>query len=313
MEVKKINTEKLLNINQNGRPDCFEDFIGQEHIKKIVQTAISSGRIRKGNMGHMLFSGPSGFGKTTMAMIISKQGNVNIKAVTGYAITKPAEIISILNNLETGDILFIDEIHRLKPNIEEVLYIAMEDFVIDMVMPEWWNVRIPINPFTLIGATTKAESLSQPMKNRFVYHFHFMEYTQTEKETLIKKYLSHYEITIDENLVKKLAEKVGSVPREIHNLCIKIRDFVITHSPDKKLTEHLRGEFLHHSQIEEGGMTPLHAKYLEILRDADRPIGVKAIAVQLGINEKAVEEDVEPLLLKLGKIEKSWSGRILVE
>ena len=132
-----------------------------------------------------------------------------------------------------------------------------------------------------------------------------MEYTQTEKETLIKKYLSHYEITIDENLVKKLAEKVGSVPREIHNLCIKIRDFVITHSPDKKLTEHLRGEFLHHSQIEEGGMTPLHAKYLEILRDADRPIGVKAIAVQLGINEKAVEEDVEPLLLKLGKIEKS--------
>lgn len=313
MEVKKINTEKLLNISQNGRPDSFEDFIGQEHIKKIVQTAISSGKIRKWNMGHMLFSGPSGFGKTTMAMIISKQGNVNIKAMTGYAITKPAEIISILNNLETGDILFIDEIHRLKPNIEEVLYIAMEDFVIDMVMPEWWNVRIPINPFTLIGATTKAESLSQPMKNRFVYHFHFMEYTQVEKETLIKKYLSHYEITIDEDLVKKLAEKVGSVPREIHNLCIKIRDFVITHSPDKKLTEHLRGEFLHHSQIEEGGMTPLHAKYLEILREADRPMWSKAIAVQLWINEKAVEEDVEPLLLKLWKIEKSWSGRILVE
>ena len=313
MEVKKINTEKLLNISQNGRPDSFEDFIGQEHIKKIVQTAIGSGKIRKGNMGHMLFSGPSGFGKTTMAMIIAKQGNVNIKAVTGYAITKPAEIISILNNLETGDILFIDEIHRLKPNIEEVLYIAMEDFVIDMVMPEGGNVRIPINPFTLIGATTKAESLSQPMKNRFVYHFHFMEYTQTEKETLIKKYLNHYDITIDEDLLKKIAEKVGSVPREIHNLCIKIRDFVITHSPDKKLTEHLRGEFLHHSQIEEGGMTPLHAKYLEILRNADRPIGSKAIAVQLGINEKAVEEDVEPLLLKLGKIEKSGSGRILVE
>jgi Holliday junction DNA helicase RuvB len=253
----------------------------------------------------MLFSGPSGFGKTTMATIISKQGNVNIKAVTGYAITKPAEIISILNNLETGDILFIDEIHRLKPNIEEVLYIAMEDFVIDMVMPEGGNVRIPINPFTLIGATTKAESLSQPMKNRFVYHFHFMEYTPIEKETLIKKYLNHYAITIDESLVKKLAEKVGSVPREIHNFCIKIRDFVITHAPEKKLTEHLRGEFLHHSQIEEGGMTPLHAKYLEILREADRPMGVKAIAVQLGINEKAVEEDVEPLLLKLGKIEKS--------
>jgi len=106
----------------------------------------------------------------------------------------------------------------------------VEDFVIDMVMPEGGNVRIPINPFTLIGATTKAESLSQPMKNRFVYHFHFMEYTPAEKEMLIKKYLNHYDITIDEDLVKKLTEKVGSVPREIHNLCIKIRDFVITHN-----------------------------------------------------------------------------------
>lgn len=263
-------------------------------------------------MGHLLFSGPSWFGKTTMAHIISKQGQVNIKAVTWYAITKPSEIISILNTLENWDILFIDEIHRLKPNIEEVLYIAMEDFVIDMVMPEGGNVRIPINPFTLIGATTKSEALSQPIKNRFVYHFHFMEYTPSEKETIIKKYLDKYEIKTSNEIIKKISEKVDAVPREIHNLCIKIRDFVITESQDKILTEHLRDFFLTHSKIEEGGMTPLHAKYLEILEKADRPIGVKAIAVQLWINEKAVEEDVEPLLLKLGKIEKSWSGRIIV-
>lgn len=272
-------------------------------------------------MGHILFSGPSGFGKTTMAHIISKQGQVNIKAVTGYAITKPSEIISILNTLETWDVLFIDEIHRLKPNIEEVLYIAMEDFVIDMVMPEWGNVRIPINPFTLIGATTKSESLSQPIKNRFVYHFHFMEYTPDEKETIIKKYLKQYEIQTSDATIAKISEKVGSVPREIHNLCIKIRDFVITRSPlDKEgwgeiwknLTDALREEFLKHSQIEEGGMTPLHAKYLEILEKADRPLGVKAIAVQLWVNEKAVEEDIEPLLLKLWKIEKTGAGRILI-
>ncbi len=312
MEIKKINTEKLMNINQSWRPDSFDEFIGQEHIKWVIKTAIASGKMRKWNIGHILFSGPSGFGKTTMAHIISKQGNVNIKAVTGYAITKPAEIISILNNLETGDILFIDEIHRLKPNIEEVLYIAMEDFVIDMVMPEGGNVRIPINPFTLIGATTKSEELSQPIKNRFVYHFHFMEYNQTEKETLITKYLKHYGIAADAKLIKIMADKVGAVPREIHNLCIKIRDFVITETKEKILTEHLREQFLIHSKIEEGGMTPLHAKYLEILETADRPLGVKAIAVQLWINEKAVEEDVEPLLLKLGKIEKSATGRILI-
>ncbi len=312
MEIKKINTDKLLNIHHSGRPDTFEEFIGQEHIKSIVKTAIDSGKKRKWHMGHILFSGPSGFGKTTMAHIISRQGQVNIKAVTGYAITKPSEIISILNTLENWDILFIDEIHRLKPNIEEVLYIAMEDFVIDMVMPEWGNVRIPINPFTLIGATTKSESLSQPIKNRFVYHFHFMEYTPNEKEIMLKKYLDKYEIKTSDEIVKKISEKVGSVPREIHNLCIKIRDYVITQSQEKILTDALREQFLKHSQIEEGGMTPLHAKYLKILEDADRPIGVKAIAVQLGINEKAVEEDVEPLLLKLGKIEKSGAGRILV-
>lgn len=150
MEIKKINTEKLLNINGTNRPLSFKDFIGQEHIKNILKTAIESGQKRKSHIGHILFSGPSGFGKTTMSNIIAKQSNVGIKAVTGYAITKPAEIISILNSLEQGDILFIDEIHRLKPNIEEVLYIAMEDFVIDMVMPEGGNVRIPINPFTLI-------------------------------------------------------------------------------------------------------------------------------------------------------------------
>lgn len=301
-----------MNINHTWRPDTFDEFIGQEHIKGVVKTAIDSWKIRKWHMGHILFSGPSGFGKTTMAHIISKQGQVNIKAVTGYAITKPSEIISILNTLEIWDVLFIDEIHRLKPNIEEVLYIAMEDFVIDMVMPEGGNVRIPINPFTLIGATTKSESLSQPIKNRFVYHFHFMEYTPSEKEIIIKKYLDKYEIKTSNEIIKKISEKVDAVPREIHNLCIKIRDYVITKSQDKVLTGSLREDFLKHSQIDEGGMTPLHAKYLEILEKADRPLGVKAIAVQLGINEKAVEEDVEPLLLKLGKIEKSWMGRILV-
>ena len=326
MEVKKINTDKLLNINSHARPDNFEDFIGQEHIKGVVKTAIDSGKKRKSYMGHMLFSGPSGFGKTTIAHIISKQSNVGIKAVTGYAINKPSDIISILNILEQGDILFIDEIHRLKPNIEEVLYIAMEDFVIDMVMPEWWNVRVPINPFTLIGATTKSELLSQPIKNRFVYHFHFMEYTPDEKIVLIKKYLTQYGINVTPEILEQVSQKVDAVPREIHNMCIKIRDFVITHgnpvianavkqseSPKQNtLTQQLRNDFLTHSKIEEGGMTPLHARYLEILEQADRPMGAKAIAVQLGINEKAVEEDVEPLLLKLWKIEKTWAGRILV-
>lgn len=312
MEIKKINTDKLLNINSHPRPDNFDDFIWQEHIKWVVKTAIESGKKRKWNIWHILFSGPSWFWKTTIANIISKQSNVNIKAVTWYAITKPSEVISILNTLEIWDILFIDEIHRLKPNIEEVLYIAMEDFVIDMVMPEWGNVRIPINPFTLIWATTKSESLSQPIKNRFVYNFHFMEYNSNEKQTIINKYLTQYEIKTNDEIIKQISEKVDAVPREIHNLCIKIRDYVITQSEKKELTQPLREAFLIHSKITQWWMSPLHAKYLEILKEADRPLWVKAISVLLWINEKAVEEDVEPLLLKLWKIEKSATGRILI-
>lgn len=136
-----------------------------------------------------------------------------------------------------------------------------------------------------------------------------MEYTPNEKETMIRKYLDKYGIKASDDVIRNISAKVGSVPREIHNLCIKIRDYVITNpvasAQGNTLTDSLREDFLRHSQIDEGGMTPLHAKYLEILEKADRPMGVKAIAVQLGINEKAVEEDVEPLLLKLGKIEKS--------
>lgn len=135
--------------------------------------------------------------------------------------------------------------------IEEVLYIAMEDFVIDMVMPEGGSVRIPINPFTLIGATTKSEMLSQPMKNRFVYSFHFMEYTFEEKQIIIERYLDFYQIPFESDILQAIAHKVDSVPREIHTICIKIRDFCVNHGYSK-LTNEIWLEFLHHSQIKEG-------------------------------------------------------------
>ncbi len=245
-----------------------------------------------------------------MAGIVAKQLGTQIKIITGYALSKPSELVSVLNSLDTGDLLFIDEIHRLKPTIEEVLYIAMEDFVIDMVMPEGGNLRLPINPFTLVGATTKPESLSQPMKNRFVYHFHFMEYTPQEQMYILKHYLDSYALPYQENLLPLFARKVAPVPREIHNLVIKMRDFVISKKIEI-LTEKERSAFLEHVQIDDGGMMPIHKKYLEILRNFDRAVGVKTLAMQLGVSEKTLEEDIEPLLLKLGKIEKTTQGRVL--
>lgn len=311
MEIKKINPDAQHIAHNIQRPSNFSSFLGQEPIKSVLETAIQSAQLRWGSLGHILFSGPSGFGKTTLASIVAKQMQSNIKIITGYALSKPSELVSVLNSLESWDILFIDEIHRLKPSIEEVLYIAMEDFVIDMVMPEGGNLRLPINPFTLIGATTKPEALSQPMKNRFVYHFHFMEYNTAEKQAIIEQYLDHYHVKIAPKLINQLSKKVASVPREIHNFVIKIRDFVVS----KKialLSDEERWNFLLHTQIQDGGMMPIHKSYLEILQNANRPLGIKTLAVQLNLNEKTLEEDIEPLLLKLWKIEKTAKGRILL-
>lgn len=310
MEIKKISLQTDTSALLNQRPTNFSQFVGQEPIKSVLATAIDSAQKRKGQLWHILFSWPSGFWKTTMASIISKQLGTQIKIITWYALSKPSELVSVLNSLESGDILFIDEIHRLKPTIEEVLYIAMEDFVIDMVLPEGWNLRLPINPFTLVGATTKPESLSQPMKNRFVYHFHFMEYAQEEQMVILQHYLELYQLPYEKDLLPIFVRKIVPVPREIHNFVIKMRDFVVS-KKIKNLTLGVWEDFLEHVQIDDGGMMPIHRKYLEILSDADRPLGVKTIAVQLGISEKTLEEDIEPLLLRLGKIEKSSKGRQL--
>lgn len=294
------------------RPVWFADFVWQDDIVTMVKTAITSAQRSSHTLGHMLFSGHSGYGKTTLSHIIANEMWVNIKVVTWYAISKPAELISILNNLQEWDILFIDEIHRLKPTIEEVLYIAMEDRVIDFVMPEWWSMRLPINKFTLIGATTKLESLSAPLKNRFIYKFHFQEYSHENLLSIIKKYLSHYEIDADKSVVENISSKVEHTPREIHNICVKIRDYLIAQDMiNLEIHASAWSAFEQWLNIDEWWITPLHKKYLDILAAHDDAVWVKTLAAKLGMNEKALESDIEPLLLKLGKIEKTTRGRIL--
>jgi Holliday junction DNA helicase RuvB len=162
-------------------------------------------------------------------------------------------MISILNTLQEGDILFIDEIHRLRPVIEEMLYIAMEDFALDMVMPDGGNVRIPVNSFTLIGATTKLESLSDPFKNRFVYKFHFTDYTTVEKHHIIQRYLDIYHIKTSSEIIELIERKVESIPREIHNFCIKMRDFLVAYEHhDMTLTPTVWASFEQRVQVHDG-------------------------------------------------------------
>jgi holliday junction DNA helicase RuvB len=180
---------KHMNISQK-RPLTLGEFIGQDHLKTILHTAIISAQASKKALGHSLFTGESGYGKTTLASIIASLMETRVKHITAYAINKPSDMVSLLNTLDTNDILFIDEIHRLRPSVEEVLYIAMEDYAIDMLMPDGTHIRLPLRPFTLIGATTKPESLSIPLKNRFIYDCHFLPYSPSEKEAIIERYLN---------------------------------------------------------------------------------------------------------------------------
>ena len=318
MEVKKIDISQSspatdTTPHSSPRPVTFSDFVGQDDIVTMVKTAITSAQRSSHTLGHMLFSWNSGYGKTTLAHIIANAMNVNIKVVTWYAISKPSELISILNNLQEWDILFIDEIHRLKATIEEVLYIAMEDWVIDFVMPEGGSMRLPINHFTLIGATTKMESLSAPLKNRFIYKFHFQDYDKKNIISIVAKYISHYEIEADEHVIEKISWKVEHTPREIHNVCVKLRDYLIAQDQvHLSIHDTQRYTFEKWLNMDEGWITPLHKKYLDILASHDDAVWVKTLSAKLGMHEKAIEEDIEPLLLKLGKIEKTSKWRILI-
>jgi len=308
-----------INIEQNEdkvvlRPLSLDDFIWQEDIKNILKSAIISSIKRQDSLWHILFSWDSGFWKTTLSMIIANNLWKNIKIVTAYAIDKPADIISILNQLEEWYILFIDELHRLKPKIEEILYIAMEDFRVDIVMQDE-TTSIPINKFTLIGATNKLESLSDAFKNRFVYKFHLKNYTDEEKEKILLKYLKEFWIKSEENILKKLASKSLPVPREIKNLAIKIRDYLIASWFKEKtmfLDEEIYDELLNNLKLNDYGFSDLQKRYLDILKD-NKIVWLNTIASIMNVSEKVIEKDVEPLLLNVWIIEKTKRWRKLLK
>ena len=293
------------------RPIDFTDFIGQEEVKKILQSAILSAKKRNDTLGHILFSWDSGFWKTTLANIIASKLGKNIKIITAYAMEKPADMISVLNQLEPGDILFIDEIHRLKPKIEEILYIAMEDFRVDIIMQDE-SMSLPINKFTLIWATNKLEKLSDAFKNRFVYKFHLKPYNQQEIEKILAKYLTKLWISYDTGSIKNLATKCLPVPREIKNLAIKVRDYLVASNQKLEINSNILPRLLNDLHLQQYGLSELQQRYLKILEEKEIA-GLKTIATILNVDEKVVEKDIEPLLINLWIIEKTTKWRKLLK
>ena len=316
MQIKKANVKKIDKIQEEKsvRPEYFDDFIGQENIKIILRSWIISAIKRNDTLGHVLFSWDSWFWKTTLSRIIASNLWKNIKIITAYAIEKSSDIISILNQLENWDILFIDEIHRLKPKIEEILYIAMEDFRVDIVLQDE-TTDIPINKFTLIWATNKLESLSDAFKNRFVYKFHLNPYKKDEKQKILEKYLTQFNINCEKVILNKLSSKTLPVPREIKNLAIRTRDYLISSGLKENnlyIDEHIYKKLVKNLKLWEYWLSDLQKEYIKILQGND-VLWLWTLSSMLNVSEKVIEKDIEPILINLGIIEKTKKGRKLIK
>ena len=316
MQIKKANVKKIDKIQEEKsvRPEYFDDFIGQENIKIILRSWIISAIKRNDTLGHVLFSWDSWFWKTTLSRIIADNLWKNIKIITAYAIEKSSDIISILNQLEKWDILFIDEIHRLKPKIEEILYIAMEDFRVDIVLQDE-TTSIPINKFTLIWATNKLENLSDAFKNRFVYKFHLKPYKENEKQQILEKYLTQFHINCEKVILNKLSSKTLPVPREIKNLAIRTRDYLISSGLKEDnlyIDEQIYIKLVKNLKLWEYWLSDLQKEYIKILQGND-VLWLWTLSSMLNISEKVIEKDIEPILINLWIIEKTKKWRKLIK
>ncbi len=312
--IEKKKVEKVVKKENSIRPEDFDDFIWQENIKNILKSWIISSIKRNDSLGHVLFSGDSWFWKTTLSKIIAGNLGKNIKIITAYAMEKPSDMISVLNQLEEGDILFIDEVHRLKPKIEEILYIAMEDFRVDIVLQDE-TTSIPVNKFTLVWATNKLESLSDAFKNRFVYKFHLKPYEEKEKEKILDKYLKEFNINCKKEIVKELSSKSLPVPREIKNLAIRIRDYLIASGFKENnihIDKDIYKELLKNLKLWEYWLSDLQKEYIKIL-ETKEILWVWTISSMLNIAEKVIEKDIEPVLINLWIIEKTKKWRKLLK
>jgi len=310
VEIEKISFEE--SYEKSLRPQNLDEYIGQEQIKKNLKVFIKAAKKRNESLDHMLFFGPPGLGKTTLANIIANEMNANIKTISAPMLEKSGDLAAILTNLEEGDILFIDEIHRLKASIEEILYSAMEDFRLDIVIgsgPAAQTIKIDISRFTLIGATTRAGMLSNPLRDRFGMNFRLNFYNEKELALIIKLAAKKLNFDIKEDAAIEIAKRSRATPRIALRLLKRIRDFAEVENKkiiDKKIAKYGLDEL----GINEYGFDELDIKFLKLLVEAKKPLGLSTIAAALSEDEDTIEEVIEPFLIANGFIEKTPKGRI---
>ncbi|GKX30051.1 Holliday junction ATP-dependent DNA helicase RuvB [Vallitalea longa] len=318
MDKRIITTELIdedLKIEQNLRPKLLSDYIGQAKAKENMKVFIEAAKLREEPLDHVLLYGPPGLGKTTLSCIIANEMGVNLKITSGPAIEKPGDMAAILNNLQEGDILFIDEIHRLNRQVEEVMYPAMEDFVIDIVIgkgPSARSIRLDLPKFTLVGATTRIGLLTSPLRDRFGVINKLEFYTLDELTHIVKRSAEVLDIEIDEKGAVEIARRSRGTPRLANRLLKRVRDFAqVKYEGD--ITKEVADYALDLLDVDKSGLDKNDRKMLLAMIEKYNggPVGLDTLAATIGEESGTVEDVYEPYLIQLGYINRTPRGRVV--
>ena len=320
MSRRIITTENLeedIKIENHLRPQLLDDYIGQEKAKETLKIYIEAAKARNEALDHVLFYGPPGLGKTTLAGIIANEMNVNIKITSGPAIEKPGEMAAILNNLQEGDVLFVDEIHRLNRQVEEVLYPAMEDYAIDIMIGKGASarsIRLDLPKFTLVGATTRAGMLTAPLRDRFGVVNRLEFYTIEELKTIIMRSAKVLEVGIDEKGAYALARRSRGTPRLANRLLKRVRDFAQV-KYDGYITEDVANYALDLLDVDKEGLDQTDRGLLLTMIEKFHggPVGLDTLAAAIGEDSGTIEDVYEPYLIKNGFIQRTPRGRVVTD
>ena len=311
------NLEEDVRIENHLRPQLLEDYIGQAKAKEMLKIYIEAAKARGEALDHLLFYGPPGLGKTTLAGIIANEMNVNMKITSGPAIEKPGEMAAILNNLQGGDVLFVDEIHRLNRQVEEVLYPAMEDYAIDIMIGKGASarsIRLDLPKFTLVGATTRAGMLTAPLRDRFGVVTRMEYYTVEELKMIILRSAKVLEVGIDENGAYAMARRSRGTPRLANRLLKRVRDFAQV-KYNGYITEEVADYALDLLDVDKEGLDQTDRGILLAMigKFGGGPVGLETLAASIGEDPGTIEDVYEPYLLKNGFIQRTPRGRVVTD